>query len=129
MLLEFEDRKAVVENLVRWIRKLRRCAHGMGSGQELSALAQVDHRAAAYLARSGARRHVAPLFEGQITQEGLKELYGSEYLFYNDYDHEDRKSLVWTSVTSSKRKSMRREVHQPIRPGWKNYNRRFQNPE
>ena len=39
-LLEFEDRKAVVENLVRMIRKLRPdTAHGLGSGNELPALA------------------------------------------------------------------------------------------
>ncbi len=74
-LLEFEDRKAVVENLVRWIRKLRPdVLMAWDPGRNYQRWHKSDHRAAAYLAADAARAAMwRLLFEGQITQEGLKE--------------------------------------------------------
>ena len=73
-LLEFEDRKAVVENLVRWIRKLRPdVLLAWAPGKNYQRWHKSDHRAAAYLAADAARTAMwRLLFEGQITQEGLK---------------------------------------------------------
>jgi LmbE family N-acetylglucosaminyl deacetylase len=70
-LLEFEDRKAVVENLVRWIRKLRPDVMlAWDPGKNYQRWHKSDHRAAAYLAADAARAAMwRLLFEGQITQE------------------------------------------------------------
>jgi LmbE family N-acetylglucosaminyl deacetylase len=98
-LLEFEDRKAVVENLVRWIRKLRPdVLLAWDPGKNYQRWHKSDHRAASYLAADAARAAMwRLLFEGQITQEGLKEFMIPEYLFYNDYDHEDEN--LWIDIT------------------------------
>src|ERR1700704_3872876 len=95
-LLEFEDRKAVVENLVRWIRKIRPdMLMAWDPGKNYQRWHKSDHRAAAYLAADAARAAMwRLLFEGQITQEGLKEYMIPEYLFYNDYDHQDENTVV-----------------------------------
>src|SRR5213078_2323970 len=95
-LLEFEDRKAVVENLVRWIRKLRPdVLFAWDPGKNYQRWHKSDHRAASYLAADAARAAMwRLLFEGQITQEGLKEYMVPEYLFYNDYDHGDENTWV-----------------------------------
>ncbi len=60
-LLEFEDRKAVVENLVRWIRKLRpNVLMAWDPGKELPAVAQVRPSGGRLSCRRrGSRRHVA----------------------------------------------------------------------
>ena len=98
-LLEFEDRKAVVENLVRWIRKLRPDVMlAWDPGKNYQRWHKSDHRAAAYLAADAARAAMwRLLFEGQITQEGLKEFMIPEYLFYNDYDHDDEN--LWVDIS------------------------------
>src|ERR1700746_87141 len=54
-LLEFEDRKAVVENLVRWIRKLRPdVLMAWDPGKNYQRWHKSDNRAAAYLAAEAA---------------------------------------------------------------------------
>src|SRR5207249_10923319 len=95
-LLEFEDRKAVVENLVRWIRKLRPdVLFAWDPSKNYQRWHKSDHRAAAYLAADAARAAMwRLLFEGQITQEGLKEYMIPEYLFFNDYDYGDENITV-----------------------------------
>lgn len=122
-LLEFEDRKAVLENLVRWIRKLRPdVLFAWDPGKNYQRWHKSDHRAASYLAADAARAAMwRLLFEGQITQEGLKEYMIPEYLFYNDYDHEDEN--VWVDITGfveMKVKAGAKYVSQ-FGPGWKNY--------
>src|SRR5260370_15374283 len=89
-LLEFEDRKAVVERLVRLIRKMRAdLLMAWDTGKNYQRWHKSDHRAAACLAADAARAAIWRLaLQGQIAQEGLQEYMIPEYLFYNDYDHD-----------------------------------------
>ena len=123
-LLEFEDRKAVVENLVRWIRKLRPdVLFAWDPGKNFQRWHKSDHRAAAYLAADAARAAMwRLLFEGQITQEGLKEFMIPEYMLYNDYDFQDENT--WVDITDFVDKRMNADAHyiSQYGPGWKNYN-------
>lgn len=122
-LLEFEDRKAVVENLVRWIRKLRPdVLMAWDPGKNYQRWHKSDHRAAAYLAADAARAAMwRLLFEGQITQEGLKEYMVPQYLFYNDYDHDDEN--VWVDISDFLEKKVNAfsKYISQYGPGWKNY--------
>lgn len=122
-LLEFEDRKAVVENLVRWIRQLRPTVlMSWDPGKNYQRWHKSDHRAASYLAADAARAAMwRLLFEGQITQEGLKEYMIPEYLFYNDYDHEDENT--WVDISQFVEKKVNAFAHYVSQygPGWKNY--------
>lgn len=122
-LLEFEDRKAVVENLVRWIRKLRpNVLMAWDPGKNYQRWHKSDHRAAAYLAADAARAAMwRLLFEGQITQEGLKEYMVPEYLLYNDYDHEDENISVDISGFVEKKVNAFSKYASQYGPGWKNY--------
>jgi LmbE family N-acetylglucosaminyl deacetylase len=123
-LLEFEDRKAVVENLVRWIRKLRPdVLFAWDPGKNFQHWQKSDHRAAAYLAADAARAAMwRLLFEGQITQEGLREFTIPEYMFYNDYDYQDEN--IWVDITGFVNKRVNAGAHylSQFGPGWKNYN-------
>jgi len=123
-MLEFEDRKAVLENLVRWIRKLRPdILFAWDPGKNYQRWHKSDHRAAAYLTADAARAAMwRLLFEGQITQEGLKEFMIPEYLFYNDYDHGD--DNLWVDISDYVEKRVNAGAHYTSQfgPGWKNYN-------
>ncbi|HVN20620.1 MAG TPA: PIG-L family deacetylase [Dongiaceae bacterium] len=123
-LLEFEDRKAVVENLVRWIRKLRPTVlMAWDPGKNYQRWHKSDHRAASYLAADAARAAMwRLLFEGQITQEGLHEWMTPEYLFYNDYDHEDENTSVDISEFVDKKVNAFSKYISQYGPGWKSYN-------
>lgn len=122
-LLEFEDRKAVVENLVRWIRKLRPTVlMAWDPGKNYQRWHKSDHRAAAYLAADAARAAMwRLLFEGQITQEGLKEYMIPEYLLYNDYDHDDENTWVDISDYVEKKVTAFSKYVSQYGPGWKTY--------
>jgi LmbE family N-acetylglucosaminyl deacetylase len=122
-LLEFEDRKAVVESLVRWIRKLRPdVLLAWDPGKNYQRWHKSDHRAASYLAADAARAAMwRLLFEGQITQEGLKEYMIPEYLFYNDYDHGDENLWVDISDYVEKKVNAGAKYVSQVGPGWKNY--------
>jgi LmbE family N-acetylglucosaminyl deacetylase len=123
-LLEFEDRKAVVENLVRWIRKLRPAVlMAWDPGKNYQRWHKSDHRAAAYLAADAARAAMwRLLFEGQVTQEGLKEWMVPEYLFYNDYDFNDENVSVDISDFVDKKVNAFSKYISQYGPGWKKYN-------
>jgi len=122
-LLEFEDRKAVVENLVRLIRKMRPdVLFAWDPGKNYQRWHKSDHRAAAYLTADAARAAMwRLLFEGQITQEGLKEYMVPEYLLYNDYDHDDENITVDINDFVEKRVSAGAKYVSQFGPGWKNY--------
>ena len=122
-LLEFEDRKAVVENLVRIIRKMRPdVMFAWDPGKNYQRWHKSDHRAAAYLTADAARAAMwRLLFEGQITQEGLKEYMVPEYLLYNDYDHDDENITVDISDFVEKKVSAGAKYVSQFGPGWKNY--------
>jgi LmbE family N-acetylglucosaminyl deacetylase len=123
-LLEFEDRKAVVENLVRVIRKLRPdVLMAWDPGKNYQRWHKSDHRAAAYLAADAARAAMwRLLFEGQITQESLKEYMIPEYLFYNDYDFNDENIWVDISAFVEQKVNAGAKYISQYGPGWKNYN-------
>jgi LmbE family N-acetylglucosaminyl deacetylase len=61
------------------------------------------------------------LFEGQVTQEGLKEYMIPEYLFYNDYDYEDENTWVDISDFVEKKVNAGAKYVSQLGPGWKNY--------
>jgi len=123
-LLEFEDRKAVVENLVRWIRKLHPdVLFAWDPGKVYQRWHKSDHRAAAYLAADAARAAMwRLLFEGQITQEGLHEWMIPEYMFYNDYDYQDEN--IWVDISDFVEQRVNAGSHyiSQFGPGWNNYN-------
>ncbi len=123
-LLEFEDRKAVVENLVRWIRKLHPdVLFAWDPGKVYQRWHKSDHRAAAYLSADAARAAMwRLLFEGQITQEGLHEWMIPEYMFYNDYDYQDED--LWVDISDFVEQRVNAGSHyiSQFGPGWKNYN-------
>lgn len=122
-LLEFEDRKAVVEQLVRNIRKLRPdVLMAWDPGRVYQRWHKSDHRAAAYLAADAARAAMwRLLFEGQIIQEGLKEFMIPEYLFYNDYDFGDEN--LWVNISGFVEKKVNAGAHYVSQngPGWHHY--------
>ena len=123
-MLEFEDRKAVVENLVRLIRKYRPdVLFAWDPGKNYQRWHKSDHRAASYLAADAARAAMwRLLFEGQITQEGLHEYMIPDYLFYNDYDHGDEN--VWVDISDYFEKKVNADAKymSQFGPGWKHYN-------
>jgi len=123
-LLEFEDRKAVVENLVRLIRKYRPgVLFAWDPGKNYQRWHKSDYRAASYLAADAARAAMwRLLFEGQITQEGLHEYMIPEYLFYNDYDHGDEN--IWVDISDYVEKKVNADAKYTSQfgPGWKRYN-------
>src|SRR6266478_1295332 len=121
-LLEFEDRKAVVEKLVRLIRTIRPdVLFAFDPGKRYQRWHKSDHRTAAYLAADAARAAMwRLLFEGQIVQEGLKEYMIPEYMFY-DGAHEDENLWVDISEFVEKRVSGGAKYVSQFGPGWNNY--------
>ena len=121
-LLEFEDRKAVVEKLVRLIRTIRPdVLFAFDPGKRYQRWHKSDHRAAAYLAADAARAAMwRLLFEGQIIQDSLKEYMIPEYMFY-DGAHEDEN--IWIDITEfvEKRVSGGAKYVSQFGPGWNKY--------
>ena len=121
-LLEFEDRKAVVERLVRLIRTIRPdVLFAFDPGKRYQRWHKSDHRTAAYLAADAARAAMwRLLFEGQIVQDGLKEYTIPEYMFY-DGAHEDENIWVDISEFVEKRVNGGAKYVSQFGPGWNNY--------
>jgi len=121
-LLEFEDRKAVVERLVRLIRTIRPgVLFAFDPGRRYQRWHKSDHRTAAYLAADAARAAMwRLLFEGQIVQEGLTEYMIPEYLFY-DSAQEDENTWVDISEFVEKRINAGAKYVSQFGPGWKKY--------
>ena len=121
-LLEFEDRKAVVEKLVRLIRTIRPdVLLAFDPGKRYQRWHKSDHRTAAYLAADAARAAMwRLLFEGQILQEGLKEYMIPEYLFY-DGAREDENIWIDISEFAEKRVNAAAKYVSQFGPGWRNY--------
>jgi LmbE family N-acetylglucosaminyl deacetylase len=121
-LLEFEDRKAVVEKLVRLIRKIRpNVLFAFDPGKRYQSWHKSDHRAAAYLAADAARAAMwRLLFEGQIIQDGLKEYMIPEYMFY-DGAHDDENLWVDIGEFVEKRVNSGAKYVSQFGPGWNKY--------
>lgn len=121
-LLEFEDRKAIVEKLVRLIRTIRPdVLFAFDPGKRYQRWHKSDHRTAAYLAADAARAAMWQLlFEGQIIQDGLKEYMVPAYMFY-DSAREDENTWVDISEFVEKRVNAGSKYVSQYGPGWKNY--------
>jgi LmbE family N-acetylglucosaminyl deacetylase len=121
-LLAFEDRKAVVENLVRQIRKYHPdVLFAFDPGKRYQRWHKSDHREAAFLAADAARAAMwRLLFEGQIIQEGLKEWMVPQYMFY-DSVREDENLWVDISDFVEKRVNSGAKYVSQFGPGWKKY--------
>ncbi len=122
-MLEFEDRKAVVENLVRWIRKIRPdVLMAFDPGKGYQRWLKSDHRAAAYLAADAARAAMwRLLFEGQILQEGLKEYQVPAYLLYGSVAKDEN---TWVDISDfvDKKIDARAKYVSQFGDGWQKYN-------
>ena len=121
-LLEFEDRKSVVEKLVRLIRTIRPdVLFAFDPGKRYQRWHKSDHRTAAYLAADAARAAMwRLLFEGQIIQDGLKEYMIPEYMFY-DGAHEDENMRIDIGEFVEKRVSAGAKYVSQFGPGWNKY--------
>jgi LmbE family N-acetylglucosaminyl deacetylase len=121
-LLEFEDRKSVVERLVYHIRKLRPdCLFAFDPGKRYQRWHKSDHRTAAYLAADAARAAMwRLLFEGHIIQQGLKAFQVPEYLLY-DGAEEDKNT--WVDISEFLEKKVRASMKYVSQwgPGWEKY--------
>jgi LmbE family N-acetylglucosaminyl deacetylase len=121
-LLEFEDRKAVVEKLVRLIRTIRPdVLFAFDPGKRYQRWHKSDHRTAAYLAADAARAAMwRLLFEGQIIQDGLKEYMIPEYMFYDGALEDEN---VWVDISEfvEKRISGGAKYVSQFGPGWNKY--------
>lgn len=129
-LLEFEDRKAVVEKLVRLIRQIRpNVLFAFDPGKRYQRWHKSDHRTAAYLAADAARAAMwRLLFEGQIIQEGLKEYMVPEYMFY-DGAREDENLWVDIGEFVEKRVNAGAKYVSQFGPGWNKYKAHLSEPE
>ena len=129
-LLEFEDRKAVVEKLVRLIRKIRPdVLFAFDPGKRYQRWHKSDHRTAAYLAADAARAAMwRLLFEGQIIQDGLKEYMIPEYMFY-DGAREDENLWVDIGEFVEKRVNSGARYVSQFGPGWKKYKSKLSEAE
>jgi LmbE family N-acetylglucosaminyl deacetylase len=129
-LLEFEDRKAVVERLVRLIRTIRPdVLFAFDPGKRYQRWHKSDHRTAAYLAADAARAAMwRLLFEGQIIQDGLKEYMIPEYLFYDGAQEDEN---VWIDISEfvEKRVSAGAKYVSQFGPGWNKYKPRLSEVE
>ena len=121
-LLEFEDRKSVVEKLVYQIRKIRPdVLFAFDPGKRYQRWHKSDHRAAAYLAADAARAAMwRLLFEGHIIQDGLKAFQVPEYMFYDSAD-EDRNTWVDISKYVDKKVAAASKYVSQWGPGWEKY--------
>jgi LmbE family N-acetylglucosaminyl deacetylase len=121
-LLEFEDRKTVVEKLVRLIRTIRPdVLFAFDPGKRYQRWHKSDHRTAAYLAADASRAAMwRLLFEGQSIQDGLKEYMIPEYMFY-DGAHEDENMWIDIGEFVEKRVSAGAKYVSQFGPGWNKY--------
>ena len=121
-LLEFEDRKAVVEKLVRLIRTIRPdVLFAFDPGKRYQRWHKSDHRTAAYLAADAARAAMwRLLFEGQIIQDGLKEYMVPEYMFYDGVQEDEN---LWVDISEfvEKRVNSGAKYVSQFGPGWNKY--------
>ena len=122
-MIEFADRKEVVKQLVRLIRKIRPdllLAFDPGKGGQR--WHKSDHRAAAYLTADAARVAMwRLLFPEQIIHEGLEAHMVPQYLFY---DGAEENKNCWVDIgeyAEKKINAMTKYVSQFHRPSWQKY--------
>jgi len=129
-MLEYQNKKEIVANLVRQIRKIRPdVLFAFDPGKGCQRWHKADHRSASYLAADAARAAMWPLlFQGQITQEGLKAYMVPAYMFY-DSDSSDINTWVDISKYAEKKiEAMSKYVSQ-WSSGWYKYTGPVLSPE
>jgi LmbE family N-acetylglucosaminyl deacetylase len=121
-LLEFADRKEVVAQIVRLIRKIRPdVLFSFDPGKGGQRWHKADHRASAYLTADAARAAMWPLlFQGQITMEGLKAHEVTEYMLY-DSAGEDQNTWVDISEFKDKKIEAMAQYVSQWSSGWYDY--------
>jgi len=119
-LLEFADRKEVVGQLVRQIRKYKPdLLFAFDPGPGFQRWHKSDHRAAAVLAADACRVAMwRLLFEGQVIHEGLQAHRIPEFLFF-DTSAEN----TWIDVSAFAEKKVKASMKyvSQFSSGWSNY--------
>jgi len=119
-MLEFQDRKEVVAELVRKIRQYRPdVLLAFDTGPGYMRWHKSDHRAAAFLAADATRAAMwRLLFEGQILQEGLEAHQIPEFLFFDTPEPN-----TWVDVSPYIEQKVRAGMKYVSQwgPGWKEY--------
>ena len=129
-MLEYENKKEVVAKLVRMIRTIRPdVLFSFDPGKGYQRWHKADHRSSSYLAADAARAAMWPLmFQGQITQEGLKAYMVPAYLFYDSDDHDVNTWVDISNYSEKKVNAMAKYVSQ-WSSGWEKYNGPNMSPE
>ncbi|NOY38495.1 MAG: PIG-L family deacetylase [Chlorobi bacterium] len=104
-MLEYQNKKDIVANLVRQIRKIRPdVLFAFDPGKGSQRWRKADHRSASYLAADAARAAMWPLlFQGQITNEGLKAFTIPAYMLY---DCDPAAINTWVDISAYKDKKI-----------------------
>lgn len=121
-LLEYENKKDVVANIVRQIRTIRPdVLFAFDPGKGYQRWHKADHRSAAYLTADAARAAMWPLlFQGQITVEGLKAFTVPAYLFF-DSDPQDVNTRVDITPWAEKKITAMSKYVSQWSSGWYKY--------
>ncbi len=121
-LLEFADKKEVVAQLVRMIRKYKPdvlFAFDPGKGRQM--WHKADHRAAAYLTADAARAAMWPLlFQGQIIMEGLEAHQVPAYMLFDGAEEDQNVFVDISQYKDRKIRAMSKYVSQ-WSSGWYDY--------
>lgn len=122
-LVEFADRKEVVKQLVRLIRKIRPdLLFAFDPGKGGQRWHKSDHRAAAYLTADAARVAMwRLLFPEQIIHEGLEAYMVPQYLFYDGAKEDQNYWVDLGEYAEKKINAMTKYVSQFHRPSWQKY--------
>ncbi len=121
-MLEYENKKDVVAQLVRLIRKIRPdVVFSFDPGKGEQRWHKADHRASAMLTADAARAAMWPLlFQGQITMEGLKAHTIPEYMLYDSAEEDINTWIDISDYVDNKINAMMKYVSQ-WSSGWYNY--------
>jgi len=129
-MLEFEDKKEVVSQLVRLIRRIKPdVLFSFDPGKGSQRWHKADHRASAYLSADAARAAMWPLlFQGQITNEGLEAHTIPEYMLY-DSAEEDKNTWVDISGWEERKVEALTKYVSQFSSGWSDYKGPEMSPE
>jgi LmbE family N-acetylglucosaminyl deacetylase len=121
-MLEYQDKKEVVAQLVRLIRKIKPdVLFSFDPGKGSQRWHKADHRASSYLSADAARAAMWPLmFQGQITNEGLEAHTIPEYMLY-DSDLKDINTWVDISAWEERKLEALSKYVSQFSSGWSDY--------
>jgi LmbE family N-acetylglucosaminyl deacetylase len=121
-MLEYENKKEVVRQLVRLIRELKPdVLFAFDPGKGSQRWHKADHRAASYLTADAARAAMWPLlFQGQITMDGLKAHTVEEYMLFDSAEEDKNTWVDISGYEEMKIEAMSKYVSQ-WSSGWYDY--------